>query len=247
VFCQLDTTLLDADTIAYNRLTRWRWTRALSQLAGNLGIACLGDDRLVHPILPPDRIALTGRWKAALTAPLPEIGASDPKPKDAGPSPAALALVAAQADEKAMQEVSVPGPWENYGRNWQDGEGVFRRTVEIPAHWAGRDLILSLGAVDDFDTAYFDGTAVGTTNIDTPAFWSHPRRYAIPGKLVKPGRHVIAVRVFDHFGGGGLVGNPDQLHLETRVPMSAQPASLYHADYRADFPLGDDPYRYYRW
>jgi beta-galactosidase len=25
------------------------------------------------------------------------------------------------------------------------------------------------------------------------------------------------------------------------------PAGLYHADYRADFESGDDPYRYFRW
>ena len=28
---------------------------------------------------------------------------------------------------------------------------------------------------------------------------------------------------------------------------STPPANLYHPDYRADFDLGDDPYRYYRW
>lgn len=29
--------------------------------------------------------------------------------------------------------------------------------------------------------------------------------------------------------------------------QSAPPANLYHPDYRDDFELGDDPYRYYRW
>ena len=50
VFCQLDTGMLDADRLTYNRFTRWRWTRALNQLASNLGIACIGDDRLLHPL-----------------------------------------------------------------------------------------------------------------------------------------------------------------------------------------------------
>ena len=26
-----------------------------------------------------------------------------------------------------------------------------------------------------------------------------------------------------------------------------QSVAMYHPDYRADFDLGDDPYRYYRW
>jgi hypothetical protein len=101
--------------------------------------------------------------------------------------------------------------------------------------------------VDDFDTAYFDGVAVGSTSSSTPNFWSHPRLYTVPGKLVTPGRHVIAVRVFDHFGTGGLVGAANELALKPKVPLAPPPAPLYHADYIADFPLGDDPYRYYRW
>lgn len=249
VFCQLDAGLLDADRLAYNRLTRWRWTRVLAQLAANLGIACSGDERLLNPIAPPDRVSLAGTWKAVLTAPLPAIGEKDPKPKDAGPSARALALVAVDADESGMQEVQVSKEWESYGGPWlnADGEAVFRRTFEIPPRWAGHDLTLSLGAVDDFDTAYVDGIAVGTTTITTPSFWTHQRHYTIPARLATPGRHVVAVRVFDHFGGGGMVGSPEQLVVEPKVPLSAPPASLYHPDYRADFPLGDDPYRYYRW
>jgi hypothetical protein len=249
VFCQLDPALLAADRLAWNRLTRWRWTRALVQIAGNLGVACVGDDRLLRPIAPPERLSLAGGWKAALTAPLPAAGEKDPRPKDAGPSARALALVAPDADEAGMQPVAVSKEWESYGGAWlnADGEAVFRRTVEIPAGWAGRALTLTLGAVDDFDVAYVDGVEVGRTTSSTPAFWSHPRRYAIPAGLATPGRHVIAVRVFDHFGGGGMVGRSGDLALEPATSLAAPAAPLYHSDYRADFPLGDDPYRYYRW
>lgn len=249
VFCQLDSGLLDADHLAYNRLTRWHWTRVLNQIAANLGVASVGDDRLLHPIPPPDRISLVGTWKATLTAPLPETTADQPHPHDPGPSPRALALVASDADVSGMQEVSVPATWESYGGAWlhADGEAVFRTEVAIPARWAGHELTLSLGAVDDFDVAYIDGHEIGRTTIATPLFWSHPRRYVIPPELATPGRHVIAVRVFDHFGTGGMVGDRDLLAVAPTVPLTPPVAPLYHPDYKSDFTYGDDPYRYYRW
>jgi beta-galactosidase len=30
-------------------------------------------------------------------------------------------------------------------------------------------------------------------------------------------------------------------------PEIPQPFGCYHPDYRTDFPMGDNPYRYYRW
>ncbi|MDZ4199809.1 MAG: hypothetical protein U1E27_11070, partial [Kiritimatiellia bacterium] len=153
------------------------------------------------------------------------------------------------ADERHMQEVPVSKEWENYGGEWAgaDGEAVFRRWIDIPAHWAGKDLLLSLGAVDDFDMTFFDGHPVGATDVQVPNFWSVQRLYTVPGKWVTPGRHVIAVRVFDHFGGGGMVGQPDQLTLAPKEALVRPLPPLYHPDWRDDFPLGDDPYRYYRW
>ena len=41
----------------------------------------------------------------------------------------------------------------------------FRREVEIPAEWAGKDLTLELGVVDEFDVAFFNGTRIGSTTI----------------------------------------------------------------------------------
>jgi hypothetical protein len=166
------------------------------------------------------RLFLGGKWQALLTVPLPPSPSPDGGHTDTGISDRAKSLVAPGADETGMQEVAVPAKWEEYGGAWAtaDGEAVFRRTVEIPAGWAGRELSLSLGAIDDFDNTFFDGVEVGATTLSTPNAWSTPRRYTIPAKLVTPGRHVIAVRVFDRFGGGGLVGDFEQMNLEPLNP-----------------------------
>ncbi len=249
VFFQPDAAALDADRLTYNRITRWRFTRALTQIAANLGAVCEGDARMLRPIQPPDRISLADGWKASLVTPYPPAGANDAKPKDPGISDRARALTAKEADESGMQDAAVSKEWENYGGAWSttDGEGVFRKAIEIPETWAGRDLVVSLGAVDDFDTAFFDGEAIGSTDINVKNFWSAPRLYTVPARLATAGKHVIAVRVFDHFGGGGLVGKPEELALTPKEPINPPPASMYHPDWKNDFPQGDDPYRYYRW
>ncbi len=73
-----------------------------------------------------------------------------------------------------------------------------RRTVDIPASWAGRDLTIELGKVDDNDVTYFDGVMVGNTLGSTEY-----RTYTVPGGLVRGGSAVIAVRIHDT---GGLSG-----------------------------------------
>jgi len=95
-----------------------------------------------------------------------------------------------------------------------DGAVWFRKVVNIPENWAGKDLVLSLGPIDDYDTTYFNGERIGSTGPETPNSWTVPRRYKVPGKLVKPGANLIAVRVFDMLENGGFTGLPDQMRLE---------------------------------
>ena len=68
-------------------------------------------------------------------------------------------------------------------------------------------MILALGALDDFDSTYFNGVEVGHTDVKTANWRQTPRNYVVPGKLVKAGKNVIAVRLFNRFGEGGFVGN----------------------------------------
>jgi len=123
------------------------------------------------------------------------------------------------ADWKRMR---VPQAWESAGLD-VDGSVWFRREVNVPAAWAGRDLTLELGAIDDFDTTYFDGVRVGSTGEETPNSWTVPRRYHVPGSLVRAGRNVIAVRVFDRVGGGGFVGGEMWLAPEGATRSEAVP------------------------
>lgn len=96
-----------------------------------------------------------------------------------------------------------------------DGAVWFRRKIDIPADLAGKDTTIHLGPVDDFDVTYFNGNKVGQTGLEVPNFWFEERIYKIPGKLVKAGENVIAVRVFDHYASGGFFGAPEHFFLKS--------------------------------
>jgi hypothetical protein len=248
LYCQVDPRRFDTDAQPYLRYTRWRAARAVSQVLANMGVRFTADELLFNPT---DRqrlnLSLAGVWRGRLTGPLPPSrDYAENAHADGGISALAEAAVKPDHDDADWQQVKVPQQWENWGGTWQqaDGEAVFRRWVDLPADAAARDMLLHLGPIDDFDQTFVNGQQVGQTDQRTPQFYAHQRVYRVPADHLKPGRNLIAVRVFDRFGGGGLVAQPQQMKL---VP-DRQPASgLYLPDYRTDFDYGDDPYRYCRW
>lgn len=123
-----------------------------------------------------------------------------------------MGWAAADTDTADWKPMAVPGYWEAAGL-MIDGVVWFRKDVQIPAEWAGKDLALSLGPIDDGDTTYFNGTQVGAIGMETPNWWQAPRRYTVPASLVKAGRAVIAVRIYDRWLNGGFGGVPADLTL----------------------------------
>lgn len=245
VFCQLDPDVLNADKYTYMRFTRWRETRAISQLLANLG-ASFKIDGAIFRWSSPKTISLTGSWQAKITRPL----AGNAQAEDTGVSDEAKRLVATGAEDAGWQTVTVPLDWSQYGEAWakMNGEAVFRKVIDVPADWAGKELQLDLGAVDDFDNTFFNGVEIGASGNKIPTWTLTKRYYTVPGRLVKAGKNVLTVRVWDAADGGGLKGGegsgpaksgPDQIQIAV--------SEFYHPDYRRDFGLGDDPYRYFRW
>ncbi|MBE9586890.1 9-O-acetylesterase [Mucilaginibacter sp. JRF] len=105
--------------------------------------------------------------------------------------------------DAAWKTIKVPGFWEKNGMPDFDGIVGFRKVINVPAAWAGKDLVINLGALDDMDVTWFNGVEVGHNEI-----YFANREYTIPGKLVKAGENVIAVRVFDTGGNGGFDEKP---------------------------------------
>jgi len=163
---------------------------------------------------------------------------------DHGISPAAAKLVLPDANESGMHDLTIPANYDGFAD--ATGEAVFRLAVDLPPEWVGKILSLELGPIADFDTAYFNGVKVGGLDAKTPDFNRVERKYRIPRDLVKAGRNVIAVRVWDRAFGPGIYGRPDLMRLRL-LTSEKPPVNFYSSDYIESFDFGDEPYRYYRW
>lgn len=112
-------------------------------------------------------------------------------------------------DDASWARMEAPGEWGSVEElRAFDGFVWMRRALEVPAAWAGRALVLELGAIDDADCTFWNGRELGVTLGHTT-----PRRYRIPGDQVGAGRQGIAVQVLDTGGGGGLTGPQPALRV----------------------------------
>jgi beta-galactosidase len=113
-------------------------------------------------------------------------------------------------DDSQWQSVTLPDTWEHHSDYTNDNVyGWFRRPIEISAECKGKDFDLLLGCIDDVDETFLNGERIGGMGSFPPDYrtaYSTARRYRVPAALVRgDGSDVLAVRVFDGEGNGGLV------------------------------------------
>lgn len=116
---------------------------------------------------------------------------------------------ASDLDDSEWRKIEVPGVWEEKGYPNIDGIGWYRKTVELTAEQADRASKVILAKIDDTDKTYINGRLIGKTGM-----YNEDRIYDIPSGILKEGTNVIAVRVEDTGGGGGIYGDSDQCYLQ---------------------------------
>jgi sialate O-acetylesterase len=132
--------------------------------------------------------------------------------------------------------MSLPAAFETVIGDF-DGAVWFRKTIDIPQTMIGKDLEISLGPIDDMDRTYFNGKLVGSTEV--AGLWQKDRNYEIPASAVKAGSNIIAVRVLDNQGGGGIFGAPEKMKLSLKsnasqyIPLKGEWKYQPVAEYKA--------------
>jgi len=127
-------------------------------------------------------------------------------------------------DDSGWQPMELPAAWEQAGLSNFDGLVWFRKVVEVPDAWAGKEVMLELGPIDDQDTTWVNGVKVGAHT--GPGKWQALRKYKVDASIVKAGRNVVTVQVLDTGGGGGLNGQPGQMKLKPLESDDADAISL---------------------
>ncbi len=112
-------------------------------------------------------------------------------------------------DDSQWPVMKLPGLWEYNGLGEVDGLIWFRKTITLNALDAGKEAVLDLSMIDDSDETFVNGQNIGATKNK----YNEMRKYKIPAGVLKEGRNVIAVRVEDTGGGGGIYGDAKDLKL----------------------------------
>ncbi|NHA06869.1 alpha-galactosidase [Mucilaginibacter sp. HC2] len=121
-------------------------------------------------------------------------------------------------NDQHWQAVNVAQSWEQEGHPGYDGFGWYRNHVVIPSSlkqnaFLKDSLRINLGSVDDNDEVFLNGKLIGrfggkTGDIKTGSFYG-PRTYTIAANnpaILWDKENVLAVRIFDTGGDGGIYG-----------------------------------------
>lgn len=167
------------------------------------------------------RVGLTGNWKFIL----------GDNSKFARP----------EFNDTDWEDIYVPSTWQEEGFRHYHGYAWYRKTVEID--FSNKDaLYLELGKIDDVDEVYLNGHFIGSTGGFPPDYFTavhYNRRYLLPNEYLKKGKNVIAVRVFDEGGDGGIMGrSPSSIGVYAYRNFSENSVNLFG---KWKFHLHDNP------
>jgi putative membrane-bound dehydrogenase-like protein len=112
-------------------------------------------------------------------------------------------------DDTAWKAMELPQYIETAGLAI-DGVIWFRKVIDVPASAAGKSGKISLGPIDDSDVTWINGVKVGTTERRS----SERRNYDVPANVLIAGKNIVAIRVIDNNGNGGMAGKPEDMFLE---------------------------------
>jgi sialate O-acetylesterase len=120
-------------------------------------------------------------------------------------------------DDSGWKTINVPSTYENQGFEDYDGFSWYRKTFDLPVSLIDKKLVLVLGKIDDIDEVYINGKLAGglgefkstPDSINIESYWDEFRGYYLPDNIVlKDKGNVIAVRIFDKEGNGGIYEGP---------------------------------------
>ena len=109
-------------------------------------------------------------------------------------------------DDSSWKTVTIPGGFKELGVGDVQSLCWFRKEITLPDPLPPGNARVSLGEVSKMDTVYVNGQQIGASS------WvENPRNYGARG--LKPGRNVIAIRLYRLRTNGGFLAKPEELRL----------------------------------
>lgn len=107
------------------------------------------------------------------------------------------------------KSVSVPGVFKFLGLNEVPAVVWLRKEIELPDPLPAGTARLHLGSVEKMDTAFLNGRWIGAS-----AWVDYSRVYNIPADVLKPGKNLLALRIFKLKSAESFLSAPETLQLE---------------------------------
>jgi sialate O-acetylesterase len=128
---------------------------------------------------------------------------------------------AAALDDADWKTVHVPGGFQELRVADVPSICWFRKGFTLPDPLPDGPARIELGSISKMDTTYVNGQWVGASS------WvENPRAYFVKDGILKPGKNVIAIRVFKLAANGGFLAKPEALRLvlgdKSTVPLAGE-------------------------
>jgi len=126
--------------------------------------------------------------------------------------------------------------WEEQGYSDLDSYGWYRKTIDIPADWKGKDVWIKFAAVNDAYDLFVNGEHLSTFGEANITFADKPSFTIITDKIKYGSSNLITVRVNDWGNSGGLWRLPviittDKTETDLFKPLSDMPFDLTKEGY----------------
>lgn len=111
-------------------------------------------------------------------------------------------------DHSRWEWIDVPSSWEREGFKEYDGYAWYRKEIKMDLT-SGKNLFVHLGRIDDTDEVFLNGVKIGGLGAFPPRYttaYNQERIYKIPKSAAKKKGNILAVRVYDNIGPGGIKG-----------------------------------------
>ena len=142
-------------------------------------------------------------------------------------------------DDSSWKPVAIPGDFKELGVAGVPALMWFRKEIDLPDPLPQSSGRISLGIVSKMDTVYVNGQAVGNSS------WvENPRNYGARG--LKPGKNVIAIRLYKFRPVSGFFSKPETLKLtvgDKTYPLAGEwkgKVAMDGHDPKAVWPLGPE-------
>ncbi len=139
-------------------------------------------------------------------------------------------------DSSGWKTVHLPGGFAGLGIPDTPAVAWFRKEVTLPDPLPKGMSLIFLGEIQRMDSVYVNGAFVGGS-----AWVENPRIYRIPPGVLKPGKNLIAIRIFKTEPHGGFLDKPSDFHLtlgdHTTIPLAGEWQGRISVDARPPHPM----------